>query len=77
MNNERVKIEDTARYQFLMEESLRQFPDACMWLVHCAVCEEILDEEGIQIDSNDVKDMTSVYCKKLEYDDLITFENNI
>ena len=77
MNNEPVKIEETKRYQFLMEESIRQFPEACLWVIHCAVCEQVLEEQGIEIDSNDVKDMTSIYCKKLEYDGLITCENNI
>ena len=78
MNNEPVKIEETERYQFLMEESIRQFPEACLWVIHCAVCKQVLEEQGIEIDSNDVKDMTSIYrVKKLEYDGLITCENNI
>ena len=54
-----------------MEESLKQFPDACMWMVHCAVCEQILEEQGIEIDENDVNEMKNLYCKKLEYDDMI------
>ena len=66
-----TKIEDTERYQFLMEESVRQFPDACMWMVHCAVCEQILEELGIEVDENDVDEMKNLYCKKLEYDDMI------
>jgi len=70
-NNEDTKIEETKRYQFLMEESLKQFPDACMWMVHCAVCEQILEEQGIEIDENDVNEMKNLYCKKLEYDDMI------
>ena len=41
-----------------MEESIRQFPEACLWVIHCSVCEQILEEQGIEIDSNDVKDMT-------------------
>ena len=42
------KIEDTERYSFLMEESIRLYPSACQWLVHCAVCEQILEEQGIR-----------------------------
>ena len=70
-NNEDTKIEETERYQFLMEESLKQYPYACMWMVHCAVCEQILEEQGIEIDENDVNEMKNLYCKKLEYDDMI------
>jgi len=72
MEQQQVKIEDTARYEFLMEESMKQFPTACMWMVHCAVCEQILEEEGIEIDTNDVETMKNVYCSKLEYNDMIT-----
>ena len=75
MNNEGVKIEETERYQYLMEESLRQFPMACMWMIHCAVCEQILEEQGVAIDDNDVHQMRNIYCKKLEYDDMISCEN--
>ena len=69
--NEGTKIEDTERYQFLMEESVRQYPDACIWMVHCAVCEQMLEEQGIEVDENDVIEMKHLYCKKLEYDDMI------
>ena len=65
MNNETVKIEETERYQYLMEESIRQFPMACMWMIHCAVCEQILEEQGIEIDANDVKDMKSILIQKI------------
>ena len=63
MNNEPVKIEETERYQFVMEESIRQFPEACSWVIHCSVCEQVPEEQGIEIDPNNVKDMTSIYCK--------------
>ena len=66
------KIEDTDRYQFLMEESMKLYPDACMWLVHTAVCEQILEDQGIEINENDVADMKELYCEKLEYDDMAT-----
>ena len=70
MNNiesttEQIKIEDTKRYQYLMEESMRMYPSACMWLVHCAVCEEIMGEMGITIDDNDTEKMKNIYCNKL------------
>lgn len=71
INNNDTKIEETERYQFLMEESVRQFPDACNWMIHCAVCEQILEEQGIEVDENDVDEMKNLYCKKLEYDDMI------
>ena len=67
-----TKIEDTERYSFLMEESIRLYPSACQWLVHCAVCEQILEEQGIEIDENEVEQMKNLYCNKLEYDNMIT-----
>ena len=67
-----TKIEDTERYSFLMEESIRLYPSACQWLVHCAVCEQILEEQGIEIDENEVEQMKNLYCTKLEYDNMIT-----
>ena len=67
-----TKIEDTERYAFLMEESIRLYPNACQWLVHCAVCEQILEEQGIEIDENEVEQMKNLYCNKLEYDNMIT-----
>ena len=76
INNKDTKIEETERYQFLMEESLKQYPHACMWMVHCAVCEQILEEQGIEIDENDVNEMKNLYCKKLEYDNMIEAVNN-
>ena len=76
-NNEDTKIEETERYQFLMEESMKQFPDACMWLVHCAVCEQLLEEQGIEIDENDVHEMKNIYCTKLEYDNMISATETI
>ena len=66
------KIEETERYEFLMEESLRKYPDSCLWLIHCAVCNQILEEQGIEVDENDVEEMKNLYCKKLEYDNMIT-----
>lgn len=76
MNNEEIRIEDTERYQYLMEESMRLYPQACQWMVHVAVCEQIMDEQGIDIDSNDVDEMKNLYCKKLEYDDVIVASKN-
>ena len=55
-----------------MEESMKQFPAACMWMAHCAICEQILEEEGIEIDTNDIQSMKNIYCSKLEYNDVIT-----
>ena len=77
-NNEdtETKIEDTERYQFLMEESVRQYPDACIRMVHCAVCEQMLEEQGIEVDENDINEMKHLYCKKLEYDNMINAIND-
>jgi hypothetical protein len=72
LKTEQIKIEDTQRYQYLMEESMRIYPSACMWLVHCAVCEEIMGEMGITIDDNDTDMMKNIYCNKLEYENMIS-----
>jgi hypothetical protein len=77
MNNiesttEQIKIEDTKRYQYLMEESMRSYPSACMLLVQCVVCEEIMGEMGITIDDNDTEKMKNIYCNKLEYENMIS-----
>ena len=42
-----------------------------LWLVHVAVCEQMLEEQGIEVDENDINEMKHLYCKKLEYDDMI------
>lgn len=76
MNNEEIKIEDTERYQYLMDESMRLYPQSCQWMIHVAVCEQIMEEQGIDVDSNDVDKMKNLYCKKLEYDDVIVASKN-
>ena len=45
-NEKNVAIEETERYMFLMEKSMKPFPYACGWMVHCAVCQEIMEEQG-------------------------------
>ena len=72
LKTEQIKIEDTERYQYLMEESMRSYPSACMLLVQCAVCEEIMCEMGITIDDNDTEKMKNIYCNKLEYENMIS-----
>jgi len=73
-NEDTVPIEETERYTFLMEESMKQFPYACGWMVHCAVCQEIMEEQGLEVDENEVEEMKNIYCKKLEYDNMISAE---
>lgn len=66
---------DTERYEFLMEESMKLYPNACMWIIHTAVCEQLCEEAGIQFDENDVNKLKEMYCNKLEYNNMITVEN--
>ena len=35
-----------------------------------------MDEQGIEIDENDVQAMKNLYCKKLEYDNMINAIND-
>ena len=71
MENENIPIEETERYQFLMEESMKRYPDACGWILHVAVCQQIMEEQGKEIDENDVENLKNLYCDKLEYDNMI------
>ena len=73
-NEDNVPIEETERYTFLMEESMKQFPYACGWMVHCAVCQEIMEEQGVEVDENEGAETKSLYFKKLEYDNMISTE---
>ena len=57
-----------------MEESMKLYPCACGWMIHCAVCQEIMEEQGVEVDENEVEEMKNLYCKKLEYDNMISAE---
>ena len=74
MENQNLPIGETERYAFLMEESMKQFPYACVLMVHVAVCSQIMEEQGIEVDENEVENYKNIYCKKLEYDDMISAE---
>ena len=74
MENQDLPIEETERYAFLMEESMKQFPYACSLMVHVAVCSQIIEEAGMEVDENEVENYKNIYCKKLEYDDMISAE---
>ena len=67
-------IEETERYQFLMEESMKQFTCACQWMIHTAVCCQIMEEQGFEVDDNEIDNMKNIYCKKLEYNNMISAE---
>ena len=73
-NEDTVPFEEKEQYTSLMEESMKQFPYACGWMVHCAVCQEIMEEEGVEVDENKVEEMKNLYCKKQEYDNMISVE---
>jgi len=53
---------------------MKQYPYACGWMVHCAVCQEIMEEQGLEVNENEVEEMKNIYCKKLEYDNMISAE---
>ena len=40
-NENIVPIEETERYIFLIEESMKLYPCACGWMIHCAVCQKL------------------------------------
>lgn len=66
---------DMERYAFLMEESVRLYPCACQYLVHAAVCEQLLEEQGVEYDEDKISEFKNLYCKKLEYENMIQVEN--
>jgi len=33
-----------------------------------------MEEEGVEVDENKVEEMKNLYCKKLEYDNMISVE---
>ena len=35
---------------------------------------EIMEEQGVEVDENEVEEMKNNYCKKLEYDNMISAE---
>lgn len=72
LEEETVKIEETERYIFLMEESQKMYPECCLFMLHIAVCSQIMEENGIEYDENDVENYNNLYCKKLEYNNMIS-----
>jgi hypothetical protein len=50
-----------------MDESIKQFPNARMWLVQRAVCEQVMEEMGITIDENDTEMIKNICCNKIAY----------